>query len=459
MVPINLNYRYVAPELQYVAENAKLAALIYERSFGDLVETSCAGLPVRRRLVALDDETSRPHSLGPFAEGIIGYGEALASAAPHRPGLRTGSGDDLYVLYTGGTTGLPKGVVWHQEDLYLGPLGGSARRGGAVTNRKEFVNNLPSAESRQIALVIPPLMHGTGQWMTLSCLLSGGTAVLYTHPRFSADLVWQLVSQEAISILVMVGDVMGRPLADSVSDADDVSSLSTLVTSGAPLSESVRDELLLVLPGLRIINRLGSSESGLIGSASASGSKPELTKSRFSVSDDTAVLDDQLQPLTAGDGRIGRLARRGYIPIGYYGYPAKTTETFVIDSKGVRWVLTGDSAMVLEDGEIELLGRGSTTINSGGEKVFPQEVESALKSHPQIFDAIVVGIPDERYGQAVAAVIQARAGASPSLEQLTEHCRKSIAGFKVPKKIVILDKIPVTAVGKPDILAARSLLE
>jgi fatty-acyl-CoA synthase len=260
----------------------------------------------------------------------------------------------------------------------------------------------------------------------------------------------------------MVGDVMGRPLAEELaarSAAYDTTSLATVITSGAPLSAAVRGELMVQLPHLRIINRLGSSESGAIGVASAvgRGAGPSGTGG-FSVSQDTAVLDDELRPLAPGDHRSGRLARRGFIPLGYHKDPVKTEATFVVDEQGIRWVLPGDSATVLPDGQINLLGRGSATINSGGEKIFPQEVEAALKSHSAVFDAIVVGIPDERYGQAVAAVIQPRLGASPTLDELGDHCRLQIAGYKVPKRILLVEEIPLTAMSKPDHLAARSML-
>ena len=458
MVPVNLNFRYVAPELRYVVENAELAVLVFERAFTQLVEDACGSTAREPRLLVLDDGTA-PSADAPGDARIDRYETALAVSDPGRAGLPRRSGDDHYVLYTGGTTGMPKGVVWRQEDLYLGPLGGALRKGGPVASAEDLTDRLPPADSRQVVLVIPPLMHGTGQWISLSSLLSGATVVLYADPTFDAGRVWRIVDEERVTMLVMVGDVMGRPLVEALEYADDISTLSILVTSGAPLSEAVRRQFLDRLPGLRIINRLGSSESGTIATGSASSSTGSDTTGRFTVNDDTAVLDEQLRRLVPGDGGHGRLARRGHIPLGYFKDPEKTDATFVTDPDGVRWVLPGDFATVLGDGQIALLGRGSSTINTGGEKVFPQEVEEALQSHPSVFGAIVVGVPDERFGEAVAAVVQPRSGTSPTLDELGAHCRRVIAGYKVPKRMVLTDELPITSVGKPDLAGARRLLE
>ncbi len=452
-VPVNLNHRYVAPELRYVAENADLAAIVLERSFIELVDESCEGLPLLNQRLVIDDRTPGE---------ALSYEQALTSSRDDRSGFPTRSGDDLYVLYTGGTTGMPKGVLWRQEDLYLGPLGGTSRRGGPVTSVDDIRRRVPRDDARQTALVVPPLMHGTAQWTSLSPLLSGGTVVLYTEHHFLPEKVWELVERERVTVLVMVGDVMGRPLAEALERAPhayDTSSLAIILSSGAPLTDPVRDQLLAQIPRLRILNRLGSSESGTMGVASGRGedsSNPRNAK--FAVSDDTAVLDEALSPVRPGSAVVGRLARRGQIPLGYHKDPSGSAATFVVDADGTRWVLPGDFATVLEDGSITLLGRGSTTINSGGEKIYPHEVEAALKSHPDVFSAVVVGIPDERFGERVAAVVQARPDRSPSVEDLIDHCRTMVAGYKVPRTVKFVDEVPLTAVGKPDHRAARELL-
>ncbi len=459
MVPVNLNYRYVAPELRYVAENGDLGALIVERTFTHLVDEACGSLRVKDHLLILDDESHQPFDPELVGRGKQQYEDALEASDTGRVGLAERSGDDLYVLYTGGTTGMPKGVVWRQEDLYLGPLGGAVRKSGPIRTAEDLASRLPSAESRQVVLVTPPLMHGTGQWMSLGSLLSGATVVLYAEPTFDATRVWELISRERVTMLVMVGDVMGRPLLETLEQAGDISPLSTIVTSGAPLSGAVQEEFLTRLPSLRIINRLGSSESGTIATGSGASVVGSDGKGTFTVTDETAVLDDSLLPLTPGDGRQGRLARRGHIPLGYFNDAEKTAATFVIDPSGTRWVLPGDFASVLDDGRIVLLGRGSSTINSGGEKIFPQEVEEALKTHPSVYGATVVGISDDRFGEVVGAVVQARVDTSPSPEELIAFCRRTIAGYKVPKRIVLVNKLPLTSVGKPDLAASRRILE
>ena len=449
-VPINLNYRYVAPELSYVARNAGLVGIVHERSFSGLVEESCAALPLMKRRLVLED--GAPGSQ-------FSYEHVLNGSSHSRDGLPACSGDDLYVLYTGGTTGMPKGVLWRQEDFFLGPLGGSSRRGGPIRTAEDAIRQIPAHEDRQTALVVPPLMHGTGQWTSLSPLLAGSSVILYTKPHFDPKEVLQLVKHEQVTVLVLVGDVMARPLVEILRNGHtaDADSLAVILTSGAPLSDQTRDDLCSLMPHLRIINRLGSSESGTLGVASDKGAGSSRT-GRFSISDDTSVLDQNLLPLTPGDGTVGRLARRGHIPIGYHGDPEKTAATFVLDRDGVRWVLPGDFATVLIDGSITMLGRGSTTINSGGEKIYPIEVEAALKTHPAVLNAIVIGIPDDRFGERVAAVVQEKDGASIVEDDLVEHCRALVAGYKVPRFVLFVDNIPLTAMGKPDHVEARNLV-
>jgi 3-oxocholest-4-en-26-oate---CoA ligase len=302
-------------------------------------------------------------------------------------------------------------------------------------------------------------MHGTGQWTSLSPLTAGSTVVLYTEPSFDPDEVWQLVAQERATVLVLVGDVMARPLVEALRNGNpfDTSSLAVVVTSGAPLTDQTRDDLISLVPGVRIINRLGSSESGTLGVASdrEGGAAREA---RFSISSDTRVLDTDLRPVTVGDGSVGMLARRGHIPIGYHGDSEKTAATFVTDADGVRWVLPGDFATVETDGSITMLGRGATTINSGGEKIYPNEVEAVLKSNPNVLNAIVVGIPDKRFGECVAAIVQPKRGSTTSETELVAHCRSLMAGYKVPKTFLFANNLPLTAMGKPDHIEARTRL-
>ncbi len=476
LVPINLNFRYVAPELRYVVEHADLAAMIFERSLEGLVAEalrpdapdapptpSTAG-PLH--LVVIDDPhgsaeapaaapaPAAARAASPSSERPIAYEAALGGAASARPeGAR--SPDDLYVLFTGGTTGMPKGVMWRQEDIYFAAMGGSGWGGQPVGRPADVVARIPSDDGQRVVMFVAgPLMHGNAQWAMWNGLLMGGTVVLYTEHRFDPHLVWRIVERERAVSLALVGDAMARPLADALANADppyDTSSVFVVASGGAMLSATVKEELKALLPSAIVMDRFGSSEAGAQGAVDDGAAGP-----RFVMGDDTSVLDDDLRPLAPGDGRIGHLARRGRIPLGYYGDQAKTAETFPVDADGVRWSVPGDLAMVEADGTITVLGRGSSSINTGGEKVFPEEVEAAVKTHPHVFDAIVVGIPDERFGEQVAVVVQPRNGSEPSLAEIQEHCRTIIAGYKVPRRLALIDSLPLTAAGKPDAKAAKT---
>ncbi|MGO8873883.1 MAG: AMP-binding protein, partial [Acidimicrobiales bacterium] len=454
-VPVNLNYRYVAPELRYVIENADLDLLVFERALGPLVADSLDGEPLARPLdlVLLEDDSGLPDQL----PSAVPYEEALGSASPVRDfGPR--SPDDIYVLYTGGTTGMPKGVLWRHEDIFFTAMGGGGWGAEPITDAEELAGRLDTDDAKRVVmLVVAPLMHGNAQWVMWNGFMMGGTVVLYTSHHYDPDTLWRLVGDEGVVSLGLVGDAMARPLADALATAPpgtyDTSTLAVIGSGGAMLSKTVKDELKAQLPTVMIMDRFGSSESGAQGAVDEGVAGP-----RFVMSDDTSVLDDDLRPLRPGDGRIGHLARTGRIPLGYYKDEEKTAVTFPVDASGVRWSIPGDLASVEPDGTITVLGRGSASINSGGEKIFPEEVEAAIKSHPAVYDAIVVGVPDERFGERVAVVLHARPGlASPSLEDLREHCRDRIAGYKLPRQLLAVDEIPLTAAGKPDAKAARAL--
>jgi acyl-CoA synthetase (AMP-forming)/AMP-acid ligase II len=296
--------------------------------------------------------------------------------------------------------------------------------------------------------------------MAFSTWFTGGTVVIDDGPGFDPARLWSLVAAEAVTFLVIVGDAFARPLVDALDEAvepPDLSSLTVILSGGAILSPAVKDALLAHLPGSVVVDGYGASETGGQGQMVA----VEGTYSgppRFAVGDDTMVLDDDLRPVVPGSEVVGRLARRGRVPVGYYKDPAKTAATFpVID--GVRWAVPGDFATVAADGTITLLGRGSVSINTGGEKVYPEEVEAALKGHASVFDAVVVGVPDERWGQRVTAVVQLRPGAGPppSLDELAAHARTTIAGYKVPRGLVVVDAIVRSPSGKPDYRWALSV--
>ena len=468
-VPINLNYRYVAPELRYVIDNADLDVLLYERHLTGLVAESLADPPADSRngatrrpldLVVLEDGTDAVEP-DPVAEASgrapSAYEDALAVArAVRRSGTR--SPDDLYILYTGGTTGMPKGVMWRQEDIFFAAMGGGGWGSEPITTPDELAGRLGTEESGRIPmLVLGPLMHGNAQWAMWNAFMMAGTTVLYTEPHFDPDRILRLIGDEGVVSTALVGDAMARPLVEALAaappDTYDVSTLLVIGSGGAMLSATVKAELAAQLPGAMIMDRFGSSESGAQGAVEIDAGGP-----RFVMSDDTAVLDDDLRPLPPGDARIGRLARSGRIPLGYYRDEAKTAATFPTDPDGVRWSVPGDLASVGPDGVITVHGRGSASINSGGEKIFPEEVEAAVKAHPDVYDAIVVGVPDERFGERVAAVVRLRDhSAALALEDLADHCRTHVAGYKVPRQIVLVEEIPLTAAGKPDARAAKAL--
>ena len=471
-VPINLNYRYVLPELQHVVDDADLVALVYERAFTPMVESvlasgQCAKL---RHLIVLEDGTEVIDH--PFGKGSMGDADpafnvepvrfevAMEESAPaYNPEDR--SADDLYVIYTGGTTGMPKGVMWRQEDIFFAAMGGGGWGSAPITAPEELAERIPDEDSRMSTLILGPLMHGNAQWALWNAFFVGGIAILSTQRHYDPEGIWQIVDREHPLVIALVGDAMARPLVNFLElnpHAYDVSSVLAVVSGGAMLSKAVRSELELQLPRARILDRFGASESGAQGAvvddeAAGGGFKGP----RFVMGEGTAVLDDDLLPLKPGDDRVGRLARCGHIPVGYYKDPIKTAKTFLSDAAGIRWAVPGDLATVEADGTITVLGRGSASINSGGEKIFPEEVEAALKTHPDVFAAVVVGIPDDNYGQRVAAVVCPRAGADLSLEQLQSHCRDLVAGYKVPRVLCLVQEIPLTASGKPDIQAARAL--
>jgi len=459
-VPINLNFRYVAPELRYVVDNADLRALVYEQELAQLVADSLegtdGGVP---ELLVID---APPTDAGDPVTAAAGtaptaYEDALASADPGR-GFAPRSPDDLYILYTGGTTGMPKGVMWRQEDIFFAAMGGGGWGAEPISTADELAGRLnPDPSARIPMLVVGPLMHGNAQWAMWNAFMMAGTTVLYTEHHFDPDRILRLIGDERVVSSALVGDAMARPLAETLAAAApgtyDVSTLVVIGSGGAMLSAAVKADLTAQLPGAIIMDRFGSSESGAQGAVEAGASGP-----KFVMSDDTAVLDDDLLPLAPGDGRIGRLARTGRIPVGYYRDEAKTAATFPTDAAGVRWSVPGDLASVEPDGVITVHGRGSASINSGGEKIFPEEVEAAVKAHPDVYDAIVVGLPDERFGERVAAVVRLRDGAAVlDLDGLGDHCRSHVAGYKVPRQLLLVNEIPLTAAGKPDAKAAKAL--
>jgi acyl-CoA synthetase (AMP-forming)/AMP-acid ligase II len=433
-IPVNINYRYVERELRYLYDDSGIVALVVHRGFTDRAAQSL-DTPLRALLV-VEDGGDRP-----MPDGAESYEDVLTAAAPDRPAVAGRSSDDVYLIYTGGTTGMPKGVVWRHEDIFKSAMGGGdlTQGGDYVTGPEQLVERLP--ENGIVALAGPPLMHAAAHWLTFHQLFTGGTVVLMPLGRFDPAEVWATIARENVFNIVLVGDAMVKPLLDDLErSSPPTDSLWVVASSGAPLSQHTKDRLNELLPGRMLVDSLGSSETGVLG-PKAGGS--------FTLNEHTAVLADDLTRLQPGDGRTGRIARKGHVPLRYHNDPAKSAATFV-EVDGVRWALTGDEAMLEADGTVKMLGRGSQCINTGGEKVYPEEVEEPIKAHPAVEDALVVGVPDERWGERVVAVVQATAGESIDLPALQAHTRETVAGYKVPRDLVLVDRIVRSPAGKAD---------
>jgi len=453
---VNVNFRYVEEEMRYLFDNSDLVALVYQREYGPIVAASRDAQPKLQHFFRIewDGSDADDSALDP-----IEFEAAIASGSPERDfGER--SDDDVYLLYTGGTTGMPKGVMWRQEDVYYALGGGiDAMTSERVTSPHTASDKIDaSAPGGLVSLPIPPLMHGAGQFSIFRVTCEGNTAVIVD--KFDAEDVWRLVGKHKINMIGVTGDAMARPLADALEqmkDDVDLSSLFSFSSTAAIFSQTVKEQLAELLPdGLVMSDAIGSTESGMNGIRLVQkGDAPKEGITTVLASADTVVLDDDLTPLEPGTGKVGRLARGGNIPLGYYNDPEKTAATFLTDKQGRRWSIPGDYALLEADGRITLLGRGSVSINSGGEKIYPEEVEGALKSHPDVFDVLVVGVPDERWGQRVAALLQPRGDKTPTLEELQEHCRGKIAGYKVPRELILVAEVPRLPNGKPDYRRAK----
>jgi acyl-CoA synthetase (AMP-forming)/AMP-acid ligase II len=451
---ININYRYVKDELRYLLTNADLKALVHQREFSPLVGALLPELPDLQHVLIVEDGSDAPDP----SPTVVKYEDALAGQSSERDfGPR--SGDDLYILYTGGTTGMPKGVVWRHEDVFYALGGGT----DPITNVKVEAPEEMVAKGINGALThfpIAPLMHGATQWCVMGQSFVGAKIVLTA--KFDPHQVWDLVGIEGVNSVMITGDAMGKPLVESLDDAGtshDLSTLLAVVSSAALFSSPVKDHFFARLPSIMITDAVGSSEGGNNGlTMVGAGNTAMKSGPTVHVLGNTIVFDEELNEVVPGSGVIGKIARSGNIPQGYYNDPKKTAEVF-ITVRGTRYVMPGDFATIEEDGSLTLLGRGSIVINSGGEKIFPEEVESAVRSHPDVMDAIVCGAPDERWGQTVAAIIQPRVGhAAPSLESIQQHCRDSIAGYKLPRRLHVVETVERSPSGKPDYTWATAIV-
>jgi 3-oxocholest-4-en-26-oate---CoA ligase len=447
-IPVNINYRYTGNELSHLFGGARLAALVVDAEHAALAAAVAPGCPSLRHVLVVGD----PAGAADFGQSVtvLDYHEAVGTAAPVPPDNGR-SGDDKLIIYTGGTTGLPKGVLWRHEDFYFSALAGGNHYGPPRLSVEEVVT--AAAEVPNGGYVITaPLMHGAGTYTLFTALLLGAKVVI--SQKFDPAQTLRLVGSEQAMTLAVVGDAMARPLADELAAHPgeyDLSSLFVLGSGGALLSASVRAQLQAMYPSLYITDRFGASETGTDGQLDRGGDG----RAQLAHAGNVQVLDDALRPVAPGG--VGRIAKSGHVPLGYYGDDAATRATFpVID--GVRWALLGDLAAIAEDGAIIVLGRGSTCINTGGEKVFPEEVEQVLKAHPAVMDAVVAGVPDDRFGERVAAVVQLRAGAQAAEDQLRTHCRQTLAGYKVPARVEFVPQVVRSPSGKADYPWARRVL-
>ncbi|MFJ6614976.1 acyl-CoA synthetase [Streptomyces sp. NPDC091289] len=449
IVPVNVNYRYVEEELVYLYRDADLAALVFDGEFDERVAAAAPQAPGLHHLVRVGPAPAAVP--GPAA---VPFTEAEASGSAAR-GFAPRSADDQFIIYTGGTTGMPKGVMWRQEDLFFSGLGGGAPTGDPVKSPQELAERVAAGGDGITFFPTPPLMHGTSTLTAFIGFNFGQRVVV--HRKFVPDEVLRTIEKEKVTSVSLVGDAMLRPLIDCLNGplrGTDCSSLFSVSSSGAIMSDSVRAEFQALVPTVMLLNNFGSSESGFNGTATAD-SGPEKGF-RVQVNARTAVVDPvTYEPVAPGEP--GRIAQRGHVPLGYYNDPAKTADTFFRRGEE-RWVLLGDMATVDADGIVTVLGRGSQCINTGGEKVHPEEVEQALKSHPDVYDALVAGVPDERWGNRVAAVVQLREGAEAlTLEAVQTHCRTRLAGYKIPRALVLADRIQRSPSGKADYRWAKAV--
>lgn len=451
-VPVNVNYRYVAGELRHVLSDSHAVALVAEDSLAATVAGVRADLPRLRHVLLIEDG-------GPRAKTLAGmdYETALAAQAPEDPfELPPTSGSDHYLLYTGGTTGHPKGVLWRQADIFRAAV---ERRSPGAPRARDLTDVAERAARcfPQRMLVLGPLMHAAGQWNALSMLLCGKRVVVSTDRNFDAGRLAAVAHREGVHTLQLVGDAMARPLAQRLlAEPGLCPALASVRSGGTPLTHPVRAMWRSWRSDLALADSYGGSETGVCGTADAGvapGADPSGETERgpnFAMGGSVAVLDDRLDPLPSGSTEVGRIARSGHIPLGYYNDPVATARTFPVDRRGRRWALSGDYATRGQDGSVVLLGRGSVVVNTAGEKVYPEEVEAVLKAHPEVVDAIVLPTPDETLGQRVSAVVALAPGAGVDTEELRAHCRGRLAGYKVPRSVRFVDRVRRTAVGKQD---------
>jgi fatty-acyl-CoA synthase len=456
-VPVNVNYRYTEHELDYLLDNADAEAIFFDAALGARLSGVAERLPRLRLLVEIDDGSDT------HVEGSLRYEDLIAANAPH-PRVNH-SEDDIYMLYTGGTTGMPKGVMYRQGDFTRALAGGFAARGLELPATKAELSGLVSAIAAEglapISVAACPLMHGTGLWLGVFIAhVLGGTAVTFRNQHFDADALWRLVERERATSIAIVGDAFAKPMLMALRSAAeagrpyDLGSLAQIISSGVMFSREVKLGL-LEFADLTIADAMGSTE-GSMGSSTVSRAAPPGETARFETNPTTKVFNDRDEEVAPGSDEVGMIANGGFTPVGYYKDPEKSARTFRTIA-GHRYSFPGDFAKVAADGSLILLGRGSVCINTGGEKVFPEEVEEALKAHDDVYDCLVVGVPDDRFGERVAAVLSAMPGRRLDKDALIAFARARLAGYKAPREIIEVPEVRRAANGKADYPWARSM--
>ncbi|MFW0788562.1 acyl-CoA synthetase [Gordonia sp. CPCC 205333] len=456
-VMVNVNFRYVENELEHIFTDSGMKVLIHERRYTQRVCNVLPSTPGLSYRIVIDDETQVPIDCDGVTDGVVEFEAAIAAQSGERD-FAARSDDDLYMIYTGGTTGKPKGVVWRQEDVFR-VLGGGIDwyTGEPVADEWQLAKG-GAAGGQLVRFPIPPFIHGGSQWAIFQSLFAGGKAVVY--PDFSGPHSWEAIARHGVNVVFITGDAMGRPMIDAldVNDDYDTSTVVSIASSAALFSPAVKEKFLARFPNAIVIDAIGSSETGFGGMGVVAKGQSHMGAPRVKADPSTHVIRDDGSHIEPGTGEVGMLARTGNIPLRYHNDPAKSAKTFV-KYNGVRHSMPGDYAILEADGTITMLGRGSVSINSGGEKVFPEEVEAALKAHPDVFDTVVVGVPDERFGQRVAAVIEVRDDARPSLADLNSVVRQGLAGYKCPRSVWFVDELKRSPAGKPDYRWGSSITE
>ena len=460
-VNINVNYRYVEGELNYLLENADVVALIVERAYASLVAKTKPNHPKLQTVVVIPDVIEPDDQSDITAFGGVLYADAIADQSAERD-FAERSADDLHIIYTGGTTGFPKGVMWRHEDFWRTLGGGIDFYTGEELD--EYDQSKQAAEDgRMVTFPLSPLMHGGAQAGLLMHLFAGHLTIL--EPKFDPQRTWEIIDENGVMLIFMTGDAMARPLIEEFERkaATDTpysgASLFAVSSSAAIFSPEVKERWIQALPNPVYTDSVGASETGFQGMGMQDKTHISSDGPVVGLGPNSVILDEgnNVLDLATNVGKVGRLGRGGSVPIGYYKDEKKSAETFLVVD-GMRISVPGDYARIEEEGKVTLLGRGSNCVNTGGEKVYPEEVEMAIKRHPAVYDVLVVGVPDEKFGQAVAAVIQPREGETLELEELRDYLREFLSGYKLPRAMTLVAEIPRNATGKAQYPRAKELM-